>query len=399
VSLAQLYQAMADRHGPSYAKCWLRNQQDKQKDSAGETCSSNTSSAPQAVQESFYEHESHLRATELLAPHRKALGAAYGTVHLLARWSVEHATEQDPAPHLMTCYWSLEEALGTSERQLRRHLVEDGHAWSATVRHLVDLRHNYGELLDGKDELGQDKTRTCITNMVIRFFPRGRQSDNARVKRWGRRDLLADSDEGRTRPTRQQSEKHRYGRRKGLMSGYSSVEEQTQEQNWLFVKLGQTVSQRSEKDKDFGSLYADIPKNYVLDALREDLVLAVNRTQARGGSVTRTRTRWVDAAAKVLAGRFGDDAPLPCHEHEDHATHHDGFTDLWRRLLWTAVKAEMYGGTTCGWRLVRRMINLVQDGLELGKDKPTAWAWVQVREEAEVLRRDYGSGAAGVMEA
>ena len=30
-----------------------------------------------------------------------------------------------------------------------RHLVEDGHPWSPTVRHLLDLRHNYGELRDG----------------------------------------------------------------------------------------------------------------------------------------------------------------------------------------------------------------------------------------------------------
>ena len=30
---------------------------------------------------------------------------------------------------------------------------------------------------------------------------------------------------------------------------------------------------------------------------------------------------------------------------DKHITHHDGVTDLWRMLLWIAVKAEMYGGT------------------------------------------------------
>ena len=183
------------------------------------------------------------------------------------------------------------------------------------------------------------------------------------------------------------------------MSGYRSVQEQTQEITGLFVKLGQTVSQRSEKKKTYGSLYADIPKNYVLDALRSDLGLAVEQTKQRGGSVTRTRTRWVDTAAQVLAARHRDNKPLPCHHSTRHVTHHDGFTDLWRRLLWTAIKAELYGGTTWGWQLTRRMIHLAQDGLELGKDKPSAWAWAQVREEVEALRRDFGSGRAGLVEA
>ena len=350
-----------------------------------------------ARQESFYEHESHTKATELLEPYRQALGTAYETLHLLARWSVEHATEQDPAPHLMTCYWTLEEALGLCERTLRRHLVEAGHAWSETVKHFIDIRHNYGEMLDGKDDAGKDKTRTVITSTVIRFFPRGRQSDSARVKRWGRRDLLTDSDEGRTRLTRQSEHNVRYQRKNAQMSGYRSVKEQSRENNWLLVKLGQTVSERSQEreHKNYGSLYADIPKNYVLDALRSDLNLALEKTTERGGSIMRTRTKWVDTAAQVLAERHGDNKPLPHHLHNQHVTHHDGFTDLWRMVLWTAVKAEMYGGTERGWWLVRRMVNLASEGIELGKDKPSAWAWAQVREEVLALRRDFGGGAAG----
>ena len=357
---------------------------------------------PQARQESFYEHESHRKATELLEPYRRALGAAYPTIHFIARWSIEHATENDPAPHLMTCYWTLEEALGICERTVRRHLVEADQPWSATVAHLIDLRHNYGSMLDGKDKFGQDKYKSVITSTVVRFFPKGRLSDRARVKRWGRRDLLADSDEGRTRPTRpdaQISEQKRYRRKNGLMSGYSSVKEQSVENNWLLVKLGQTVAERAGQAKNCGSLYADIGKNHVLDALRSDLHLALEQAQERGASITRTRTRWVDTAAKILAQRHHDDKPLPHHEHAKHTTYHDGFTDLWRMVLWTAVKAELYGGTARGWTLAQRMVTLAGEGRELGVSKPSAWAWVQVREEVTALKRDYGTGLAGVLEA
>ena len=318
-------------------------------------------------------------------------------MHFLARWSLENATEDDPAPHLTTTYWTLEEAVGKSERQLRRYLAEGGHHWSEAVRHFVDVRPNYGERLDGKDELGRDKYAPCITSMVIRFFPRGRQSSEARVKRWGRRDLLAESDEGRTRATRN-AEKGRYRRQMSQMSAYSSMEEKQGENNWLLVKLGKTVSFR-EKSKDSGSLYADIPRNHVLDALRSDLSLSVENARARGANIKRARSRWVDTAAQVLAARHEDHCPLPHHLSDKHVTHHDGFTDLWRRALWTAVKAEMYGGTSRGWLLIQEMIERVQEAKVAGYKKPSAWAWSKVREELEALRRDYGSGAAGALEA
>ena len=76
-------------------------------------------------------------------------------------------------------------------------------------------------------------------------------------------------------------------------------------------------------------------------------------------------------------------------------THFDGFTDLWRRVLWTAVKAEMYGGTDYGWHLIERMIALAGDAEREGLSSPSAYAWSRVREEVERLRRDYGSGSAG----
>ena len=158
------------KYGPVYADRWLSAQKE----------AVTRENARKTQQESVLEHESHTAATELLGPHRKALGVAYPLLHFLARWSFENATEGDPAPHLMTTYWTLEEAVGKSERQLRRHLVEDVWRWSEAVRHFIDVRPNYGERLDGKDELGRDKYAPSITSMVIRFFPRGRQSSEAR---------------------------------------------------------------------------------------------------------------------------------------------------------------------------------------------------------------------------
>ena len=397
MSLQQLAESMRERYGEVFAARWLEAQQNVQRRERSTLSSQPSSAASQGVQESFLEHESHVKATELLEPFKAALGAAYAVIHLLARWSLEHATERDPAPHLMTTYWVLEEATGLSERTLRRHLVEDGHPWSAAVRGLIDVRHNRGPMLDGKDGRGNDAYRSVITCMVIRFFPKTRLSHNARVKRWGRRDLLADADEGRTRFTRSDAgvEKERYARRKPRMSAYSSLKEQCFENNWFAIFLAQTVSGCAAQINSCGNLYADIPRNCVLDALQADLQLAVETAQARGASVKRARSCWVDMAARVLAERHGDQRPLPRHEHAHFVTHFDGFTDLWRRALWTAVKSEMYGGTAYGWMLVRRLVHLASDAAAEGKIKPVAWAWVQVRDELEALRRDYGSGAAG----
>ena len=351
---------------------------------------------PESVQKALYPHDSHSAATELLIVSKKALGAAYGTLHLLARWSLEHASERDPAPHLMTTYWSLAEALGKSERTLQRHLVESGHPWSEAVQQFIDVRACFGPYLCGRGEDGRDLERPAVVATIIRFFPRGRCSANARVKRYGRRDLLNDSDEGRTAPGRDVT-KSRYERVPPRMSVYSSVKEQCQENNWFMVKLGQTITDRQNQPKDSGNLYADIPKNHVLDALRADLDLALERASLRGSSLKRTRTVWVDAAAQVLAQRFNDDRPQPRHLSDHHTTHWDGFTNLWRRALWTAIKAELYGGTALGWTLLQQVIVRAGEGAALELNNPVAWAYAGVRDELDTLRRDYGSGMAGVV--
>ena len=402
-----IYQAYIERSGKNAASKWLETYL-ANKPSSMEASDSTTRSQPVAQPDIFLEpaetaleppalHLSHVQATQLLEPHREALGAAYKSLHFIARCSLEYATDDDPAPHLMTCYWTLEEALGLSGKTVWRHLIDKDQAWSETVAKFIDVRQNFGKWLDGWDKLGNDKYRPCITSMVIRFFPKTRLSPNARVKRWGERDLLEESDAGRTRPTRPKVEKRRYGRLTPQMSVYRSVKEKSQEKNWLIAKLGLTVSAQPKK-QDLGSIYTDIPNSVVLDALTGDLHIAVEKARVRGASVRRARSVWVDTSAQFLAARFGDAKPLDRHIHKRHVTRADGFTDLWRRALWTALKAELYGGTNRGWILINHVIEAVEEGKRLGLKNPNAYAWAQVREELEALRRDFGGGVAGCLQ-
>lgn len=341
-------------------------------------------------------HASHKQATELLAPYKASLGPAYVVVHLLARWSTELATDDDPAPHLLTTYWTLEEATGKSDRTLMRYLVEDSHPWSETVRKLIDLRHNYGEMVVG------DSRRPCITGTVIRFFPRTRLTPRARVCRWGERDLIAEADAGRTRPCRQR--RSRYQRRIPRMSAYTALKEQAERFNWVMIHVGRP-SARKDKES-LADLYADIPKQHVLNALRADLSIHLERAEEAGHSLTRTRARWVELAATTLARRFEDDLPKPhaalptpregihgyrFHYGKAHIVPADGFTNLWRLALWTAIRAGELSGSARGWYYLGRLGVLASEGTQTCKRNPMAWAWTIVKREGfEELLRDYG---------
>lgn len=341
-------------------------------------------------------HASHKRATELLAPYKASLGPAYVVIHLLARWSTELATDDDPAPHLLTTYWTLEEATGKSDRTLMRYLVEDGHPWSETVRKLIDLRHNYGEMVVG------DSRRPCIIGTVIRFFPRTRLTPRARVCRWGERDLIAEADAGRTRPCRRRPA--RYQRRIPRMSAYTALKEQAERFNWVMIHVGRPSARKDSKS--LADLYADIPKQHVLNALRADLSIQLERAEEAGHSLSRTRARWVELAATTLAHRFDDDVPKPhaalpiprdgvhgyrFHAGGAHIVPVDGFTNLWRRALWTALQTEIAGGYLKGWWFLERLGTLAVEGAETGKRNPVAWAWTIVKREGfEELLRDYG---------
>lgn len=346
-------------------------------------------------------HESHQRATTLLEPHREALGPSYPTIHLLARWSLEHATDTDPAPHLLTTYWSLEEATGKSSRTLMRHLVEESHPWSATVKTLIDVRHNYGEMQVG------DSTRPCIVGTVIRFFPKGRLTPRARVCRWGERDLIAEADAGRTRPCRPQPP--RYQRRTPRMSAYTALKEQAVRFNWVMIHVGRSAP---EENKILADLYADIPKQHVLNALRADLAIHLERAQVAGHSLARARYMWIEFAARTLAHRFNDAAPKPhfsvvaahggvcgyrLHGGKVRAVPKDGFTCLWRLALWAASRAEDHSGSSRGWFFLHRLGVLANEGDQMGIGNPIAWAWTIVnREGFNELIRDYGRSSPDV---
>ena len=144
----------------------------------------------------------------------------------------------------------------------------------------------------------------------------------------------------------------RYGRRAPRMSAYRSVREEARKHNWVLLHVGRSLEPVRE---DLATLYADIPDAHVLNALRADLSLAVERAEARGQSVRRARKRWVNLSASILARRFGDDRPrdlVPLPEPRDGIAGYrvrngrplpvpvDGFTNLWRQALWAAVREE-----------------------------------------------------------
>lgn len=260
-----------------------------------------------------------------------------------------------------------------------RYLVEEHHPWSATVRHLIDIRHNYGEMLVG------DQRKPCIVGTVIRFFPKGH------------RDLIAESGAGRTRTCCLQ--RARYERRIPRMSAYTALREQAELSNWVMIHVGQPTPNAS---RTLADLYADIPKQHVLNALRADLQIRLER---QGHNLKRARTLWVDSAANVLAARFGDATPNPhatlptprngIHDFRFHAgrTHivpADGSTGLWRKALWAALKTESATATTSGWWYLDRLCHLAAEGVQLGKRNPVAWTIVKCEGFAELLR-DHGS--------
>lgn len=419
-------EAMRAKHGATHARRWLASQctprSSSQPSFLKPTATSSTESpinapvnpSPQAFQKSsegpredLPVHPSHQAATELLAPYKEDLGAAYPTLHAIARCSIEYASADDPAPHLLTTQWTLEEMTGQSTRNLRRHLIEGHHAWSETVQRLIDLRTNYGTFRQGPHE------KPTNVGTLIRFFPQGRYSPNAKIKKFAHRDLIAESEAGRTCFSRPGLQRARYERVEGQMSAYSSVMEQTQALNWVMLHVGRSVPGASLEQEDSARLYEDIPRKHLLNALRADLQLGIEQAEERGASVGRARALWVDKAGRILSARFHDDrAPLQytdmlpegqqaapgvpigytVRSGQIQPVYADGFRRLWWKLLWTAIRAELYGGTMQGWILLERMLMHAEEAQLMGKRKPIAWAWTLIKQEgfAELLR-DFGN--------
>jgi hypothetical protein len=323
-------------------------------------------------------------ATALLESDREALGPAYTSLLLLATLSLDQATREDPAPHLQTTLWVISEMGGKSIRTLQRHLLETQHAWSSVVSKWLDIRPVFGTYVAGVDKLsGKAISKPRYVGIVFRFFPRTRQSGRARVGRFRARNLIAASDAGQTRFSRPQEvqervTRERYRRGEGLMSLHSSPREQIATYNWYFENLSLPAATIDRT----ANVCNDIPRRRILGVLLGERKQLLEQTVQRGASSARARTKWVETAAHTLSETFND----------------HGFINLWRKVLWVATKAELYGGTTAGWRLIQRMIDLADEGKhQPGLRRPVAYAYTQVKEAVEAFDRDYGAERAGTI--
>jgi hypothetical protein len=380
--LFDLALAFRDQHGEAFARRWLAEQL--------VICHSHGNTPLETRYEDNAKPEektlslTYKEATVLLESDREALGPAHTSLLLLATLSLDQATREDPAPHLQTTLWVLSEMGGKSIRTLQRHLLETQHAWSSVVSKWLDIRPVFGTYVAGVDKLsGKAISKPRYVGIVFRFFPRTRQSGRARVGRFRARNLIAASDAGQTRFSRPQEvqervTRERYRRGEGLMSLHSSPREQIATYNWYFENLSLPAATIDRT----ANVCNDIPRRRILGVLLGERKQLLEQTVQRGASSARARTKWVETAAHALAQTFSD----------------HGFINLWRKVLWVATKAELYGGTTAGWRLIQRMIDLADEGKhQPGLRRPVAYAYTQVKEAVEAFDRDYGPERAGTI--
>ena len=380
--LFDLALALRDQHGEVFARRWLAERlviRQSHSNTPVETTYEDNAKPEEKTPSLAYKE-----ATVLLESDREALGPAYTSLLLLATLSLDQATREDPAPHLQTTLWVLSEMGGKSVRTLQRHLLETQHTWSSVVSKWLDIRPVFGTYVAGVDKLtGKAKSKPRYVGIVYRFFPRTRQSGRARVGRFRARNLIDASDAGQTRFSRpqeiqEQVTRERYRRGQGLMSLHSSPREQIATYNWYLENL----SLPAVTNDRTANVCNDIPRRRVLDVLLGRREQLLEQTAQRGASRARARTKWVETAAHVLSETFND----------------RGFINLWRKVLWVAIKAELYGATTAGWRLIQRMIDLADEGKhQPGLRRPVAYAYTQVKEAVEAFDRDYGAERAGTI--
>jgi hypothetical protein len=382
--LLNLARALKDQHGEVFARRWLASQLDLNPEHPYSNATEEKTDEDDAELNEETLSSAHKEATALLESDREALGPAYASLLLLATLSLDQAIPEDPAPHLQTTLWVLSEMSGKNIRTLQRHLLETQHTWSSVVSNWLDIRPVFGRYIAGVDKLtGEVMSKPRYVGVVYRFFPRTRQSARAQVGRFRPRNLIAASDAGQTQFSRpqeiqEQVTRERYRRGDGLMSPHSSPKEQIATYNWYLENLSLPAV---SKDKP-ANVCNDIPRRRVLDVLLSEREQLLEQTAQRGASSARARTKWVETAAYALAETFND----------------HGFINLWRKVLWVATKAELYGATTAGWRLIQRMIDLADEGKhQPGLRRPVAYAYTQVKEAVEAFDRDYGAERAGTI--
>ncbi|HEX2863829.1 MAG TPA: hypothetical protein VHN99_04625 [Deinococcales bacterium] len=315
-----------------------------------------------------------LDPTEALAQLEAAqgtLGPAFATLEAVARACLAYATTDRPAPHVLTTLWTLAEMTGLSERTVQRHLLEDAHPWSPAVAHFLDTRMNF----DTMPTPGGGQ-RKVVSGTVIRFFPHGRQSPQARVKRWASRDLAAESEAGRTKPARQQTPCQTTPLD---VSSYRSAKEQIVLNNWVFTCI-ESVSDQIMQENTV-NLYDDIAPKHLPDCMRAVLDVDLEIAREKGERLGLARARWVKATARAFALALRDLR----------------FENLWRKLLWTALRVELHAASSAGFHLLKRAFTLALDALHEGQlSRPVAWAIQTIRKEGfSELERDYGSAMIG----
>lgn len=434
-ALNSIYQTYIKAQGESAANAWLReylekNQTVKTQQAKVISTLPMPKESPQEAQvnhEDNVPHASYSAALNLLEPYKQALGAAYETLFLIARWHFENTNESTPAPHMLTTYWSLSELLGKSERTIQRHIHESGHPWSDTVAKFIDTKASYG-YWHYRNENEKTRKLSKISGIVIRFFPKTRLSPQAEVKRFGWRDLLVESDLGRTKPVRE-VKRALYERQESPMSLYEAITKKAKKMNVVMQNLDALHADATE-DKSFVNLYNDIPDNSLLDRFFSDYTTQVNSAVARGASVARAMSRWVEQTSLILAQRFGDNGQYQGLKHleaefsknydpKSMATFYEislqgnvkasyrmiregyvllqkdrvgkykrlyllNYTNLWRRALWTCIRANE---SSYAIALLKRTIALILDAQrDPNIRNPSAYAWHVMRDEWQSLR-------------
>lgn len=305
---------------------------------------------------------------------REQLGPAFASALTLARACLSFATPADPAPHVLTTLWTLAEMTGKSERTIQRHLLEDTHRWSPWVRRFFDFSPNYDTMPT------PNGARRVVSGTVVRFFPHTRLGPNARVKRWGSRNLAADSRAGCTKPARIRSKSPLENTGVARVSSYGTLQDEVKTRRWVFIGLEALSTSRGIENPV--NPYRDIPSNAVLDAALADLEARLERAVEENTPLGLVRAAWVESVARAITLRLADAK----------------FENLWRRLLWVALRAELHGGTRAGFWFLQRLYRLALDAKREGVlEHPVAWALELVRSEGlQELERDHAMGAVGL---
>jgi hypothetical protein len=274
----------------------------------------------------FPEDEVSHNQTEAFLKSQPQLGPAAKTLQVLLRFAFE---QDEKAPHMFTTLWTLAALTGQSERTVQRHLCERGHTWSGTVKHFFDVRVCFSTCFD---KFGHGET--VISGLMIRFFPDGRYSKHANVKRYYQRDMALARAEGKTQFFK--PEKARYARKRSPMSSSIPMRELINEVNGvlLFVKKQKAPLRTANTDND-------------IEAKLHDFRAKVRHVLVRGRRPGRVIASFVQECALVLATKTKDKGKFAI--------------PFWRGLLWTCAKQEFLNQSPYAFRQLELLLKDISE--------------------------------------